>query len=166
VISVTQIHTGKTDNVISETALYQRDGYVSFGQRTCSHGDPPGWSDRRRQSASYDVSADAWNLKKGYPATREQPPKKAGLPQRRVGRFGGRGSRHRRHGARWGFRRCSALLLDKRAGAYLFNRQGIWRGLHHAAYNFDDGNGRAVGASFFAVSSSGPKPLESQVIWV
>ncbi|WP_339912917.1 M20 aminoacylase family protein, partial [Sulfitobacter litoralis] len=145
VVSVTQIHTGTTDNVIPETA------YINGTVRSFDK-DVQAMVIRRMeqivagQAASYDVSATL-EYEKGYPAT-VNTPEEAGFAAVVASEIAGEDHVIADNGREMGAEDFS-YMLEKRPGAYLFIGQGDTAGLHHAAYNFDD-EIAPVGASFFA----------------
>ena len=154
VVSVTQIHTGTTDNVIPETA------YINGTVRSFDK-DVQAMVIRRMeqivagQAASYDVSATL-EYEKGYPAT-VNTPEEAGFAAVVASEIAGEDHVIADNGREMGAEDFS-YMLEKRPGAYLFIGQGDTAGLHHAAYNFDD-EIAPVGASFFARIVERAQPL-------
>ena len=154
VVSVTQIHTGTTDNVIPETA------YINGTVRSFDK-DVQAMVIRRMeqivagQAASYDVSATL-EYEKGYPAT-VNTPEEAGFAAVVASEIAGEDHVITDNGREMGAEDFS-YMLEKRPGAYLFIGQGDTAGLHHAAYNFDD-EIAPVGASFFARIVERAQPL-------
>ena len=154
VVSVTQIHTGTTDNVIPET------GYINGTVRSFDK-DVQAMVIRRMeqivagQAASYDVSATL-EYEKGYPAT-VNTPEEAGFAAVVASEIAGEDHVIADNGREMGAEDFS-YMLEKRPGAYLFIGQGDTAGLHHAAYNFDD-EIAPVGASFFARIVERAQPL-------
>lgn len=145
VISVTQIHTGSTDNVIPETA------YMNGTVRTFD-AEVRDLAERRLQeivvgqAASYGCEADI-TYNRGYPATvnTEQGVEIAVKAARDVsGDDAVTDTAEPVMGAE-----DFAYMLESRPGAYLFMGQGPGAGLHHPKYNFND-EAAPVGASFFA----------------
>ncbi|CUJ95478.1 putative hydrolase YxeP [Shimia thalassica] len=145
VVSVTQIHTGSTDNVIPDTA------YLNGTVRTFE----PEVQDmiiRRMQqivagqAASFDVEATL-RYEKGYPATVNNADKVAFAAS--VAReISGEDAVEDNQGKEMGAEDF-AYMLNARPGAYLFVGQGPGAGLHNPNYNFND-DVSPVGASFFA----------------
>ncbi|PHO03885.1 amidohydrolase [Rhodobacteraceae bacterium 4F10] len=145
VVSVTQIHTGSTDNVIPDTA------YLNGTVRTFE----PEVQDmiiRRMQqivagqAASFDVEATL-RYEKGYPATVNNADKvafAAGVAREISGEDAVEDNQGKEMGAE-----DFAYMLNARPGAYLFIGQGPGAGLHNPNYNFND-DVSPVGASFFA----------------
>ena len=145
VISVTQIHTGSTDNLIPETA------YMNGTVRTFD-AEVRDLAERRLQeivagqAASYGCEADI-TYNRGYPATvnTEQGVEIAVKAARDVsGDDAVTDTAEPVMGAE-----DFAYMLESRPGAYLFMGQGPGAGLHHPKYNFND-EAAPVGASFFA----------------
>ncbi|WP_439155275.1 M20 aminoacylase family protein [Yoonia sp.] len=143
VVSVTQIHTGSADNVIPGTA------YINGTVRTFDPAVQAMVMARldqivAGQAAAYGVTAELiYDV--GYPATVNDPEST---------RFAADVARTvsadvvADHGRQMGAEDF-AYMLEKRPGAYLFIGNGDSAGLHHPAYDFDDG-ASPVGASFFA----------------
>ena len=140
VVSVTQIHTGTTDNVIPETA-YINGTVRSFDKEVQAMVIRRMEQIVAGQATSYDVSATL-EYEKGYPATVNTPEEDRVIAD---------------NGREMGAEDFS-YMLEKRPGAYLFIGQGDTAGLHHAAYNFDD-EIAPVGASFFARIVERAQPL-------
>ncbi len=145
VISVTQIHTGTTDNVIPETA------YINGTVRTFD-ADVQAMVIRRLeeivagQAASYGVQAQL-RYEIGYPATLNDPASTAfaaGVAREIAGEANVQDDALPEMGAE-----DFSYMLNHRPGAYLFIGNGDTAGLHHPAYDFDDETA-PVGASFFA----------------
>lgn len=145
VVSVTQIHTGSTDNVIPETA------YINGTVRTFDR-EVQAMVIRRMQqivdgqAASYDVSAELV-YEVGYPATVNDPAK-TDTAIAAAGEVVGEARVHGDCGPEMGAEDFS-FMLEKRPGAYLFLGAGEGAGLHHAEYDFND-EIAPIGASFFA----------------
>ncbi|MEM5544224.1 M20 aminoacylase family protein [Sulfitobacter sp. AS92] len=145
VVSVTQIHTGSTDNVIPETA------YINGTVRTFDR-EVQAMVIRRMQqivdgqAASYDVSAELV-YEVGYPATVNDPAK-TDTAIAAAGEVVGEARVHGDCGPDMGAEDFS-FMLEKRPGAYLFLGAGEGAGLHHAEYDFND-EIAPIGASFFA----------------
>ncbi|NRB20674.1 MAG: amidohydrolase [Rhodobacteraceae bacterium] len=145
VISVTQIHTGTTDNVIPDTA------YINGTVRTF---DPEVQAMVMRrmqeivdgQAASYGVEAKL-GYEIGYPATINHADKAAfavGVAREVSGDSHVEAEGRREMGAE-----DFSYMLQARPGAYLFLGQGESAGLHHPKYDFND-EIAPIGASFFA----------------
>ena len=154
VISVTQIHTGTTDNVIPDTA------YINGTVRTF---DPKvqAMVIRRMQeivdgqAASYGVEAELV-YEKGYPATINHADKAefaVEVAKEISGEANVSAECNRKMGAE-----DFSYMLQARPGAYLFLGQGESAGLHHPKYNFND-EVAPVGASFFARLVERAQPL-------
>ena len=150
VVSVTQIHTGTTDNVIPETA-YINGTVRSFDKEVQAMVIRRMEQIVAGQATSYDVSATL-EYEKGYPAT-VNTPEEAGVATEIAGEDRVIADNGREMGAE-----DFSYMLEKRPGAYLFIGQGDTAGLHHAAYNFDD-EIAPVGASFFARIVERAQPL-------
>jgi amidohydrolase len=154
VVSVTQIHTGTTDNVIPETA-YINGTVRSFDKEVQAMVIRRMEQIVAGQAASYDVSATL-EYEKGYPAT-VNTPEEAGFAASVAIEIAGEDRVIADNGREMGAEDFS-YMLEKRPGAYLFIGQGDTAGLHHAAYNFDD-DIAPVGASFFARIVERAQPL-------
>ncbi|MCF7747904.1 amidohydrolase [Sulfitobacter sp. M39] len=154
VVSVTQIHTGTTDNVIPETA-YINGTVRSFDKEVQAMVIRRMEQIVAGQAASYDVSATL-EYEKGYPAT-VNTPEEAGFAASVATEIAGEDRVIADNGREMGAEDFS-YMLEKRPGAYLFIGQGDTAGLHHAAYNFDD-EIAPVGASFFARIVERAQPL-------
>ena len=154
VVSVTQIHTGTTDNVIPETA-YINGTVRSFDKEVQAMVIRRMEQIVAGQAASYDVSATL-EYEKGYPAT-VNTPEEAGFAAAVAIEIAGADRVIADNGREMGAEDFS-YMLEKRPGAYLFIGQGDTAGLHHAAYNFDD-EIAPVGASFFARIVERAQPL-------
>ena len=145
VISVTQIHTGTTDNVIPETA------YLNGTVRTFDPQVQQMVIDRMQaivagQAMAFAVEAEL-DYEKGYPATINDAEKTrfaVGVAEEVSGADRVQGEVGREMGAE-----DFSFMLQKRPGAYLFIGQGDSAGLHQPDYDFND-EIAPVGASFFA----------------
>ncbi|MGR3504162.1 M20 aminoacylase family protein [Pseudaestuariivita sp.] len=145
VVSVTQIHTGSTDNVIPGTA------YMNGTIRTFDAEVRQMVRDRLEaicagQGASYGVTAKL-RIEDGYPATVNDPGKAAfaaEVARDLVGADRVTDDANREMGAE-----DFAYMLEARPGAYLFLGQGPGAGLHNTGYDFNDAVA-PLGASFFA----------------
>ncbi len=145
VISVTQIHTGTTDNVIPETA------YINGTIRGFDKGVLA--MVRRRMEEIATGTATAYGVQAeleyvtGYPPTINDTSKAifaTAVAQEVVGPDHVNGSFRRIMGAEdFGY------FLEARPGAFLMLGQGESAGLHHPQYNFND-DIAPIGASFFA----------------
>ncbi|MEO0676057.1 MAG: M20 aminoacylase family protein [Pseudomonadota bacterium] len=143
VVSVTQIHTGTTDNVIPDTA------YLNGTVRTFE-ADVQDMVEQRLSeivaghAAAYGVEATL-RYERGYPATVNDPAKAA---------FAAEVARDVAHkveantGREMGAEDFS-YMLNARPGAYLFLGQGDGPTVHNPSYDFNDAVS-PVGASFFA----------------
>lgn len=145
VISVTQIHTGTTDNVIPETA------YINGTIRTFSK-EVQALVVKRMQEivdghgASFGVSAEL-EIEFGYPPTvnhAEQAAFAAEVADEVAGEAGVNPDVDPVMGAE-----DFSYMLEARPGAYLMLGQGDTAGVHHPKYNFND-EIAPIGASFFA----------------
>lgn len=145
VISVTQIHTGTTDNVIPETA------YLNGTIRTFSK-EVQALVVKRMQEivdghgASFGVAAEL-EIEFGYPPTvnhAEQASFAAKVADEVAGEAGVNPDVDPVMGAE-----DFSYMLEARPGAYLMLGQGDTAGVHHPKYNFND-EIAPIGASFFA----------------
>ncbi len=154
VISVTQIHTGTTDNVIPETA------YLNGTVRTFDPKVQQMVIERMRaivagQALAFDVAAEL-DYEKGYPPTVNDAEKTrfaVAVAEDVAGAAKVQGDAQREMGAE-----DFAFMLQKRPGAYLFIGQGDSAGLHQPDYDFND-EIAPVGASFFARLVERAQPL-------
>ncbi len=145
VVSVTQIHTGTTDNVIPETA------YLNGTVRTFDPRVQQMVIDRMQaivagQALAFGVEAEL-EYDKGYPATVNDAEKTCfavAVAEEISGPDKVQGEVGREMGAE-----DFSFMLQKRPGAYLFLGQGDTAGLHQPNYDFND-EIAPVGASFFA----------------
>ena len=155
VISVTQIHTGSTDNVIPDTA------YLNGTVRTF---EPKVQAMIRRrmqeivagQAAAFGVEAEL-RYEMHYPATINDADKvrfAAQVAEEVSGAEAVDAARDKEMGAE-----DFSYMLEARPGAYLFIGQGESAGLHHPKYDFND-DVSPVGASFFARLVERALPLE------
>ena len=145
VISVTQIHTGSTDNVIPDMAYL--NGTVRTFDRSVQE------MIRRRmqeivagQGAAFGVEAEL-RYELHYPATINDAEKvrfAAGVAAEVSGDNAVEAARQKEMGAE-----DFSYMLEARPGAYLFIGQGQSAGLHHPKYDFND-EVSPIGASFFA----------------
>ncbi len=145
VVSVTQIHAGSADNVIS-------DGAFIVGTVRTFAPEVRDMAERRigeiaaGQAAAFGVEA-VCDYERGYPATVNHPAEteKAAAVAREVSGEANVDVEKRKEMGAEDF----AYMLEARPGAYLFLGQGEGPGLHHPKYNFND-EVAPVGASFFA----------------
>jgi hippurate hydrolase len=144
VISVTQIHTGTTDNVIPETAWL--NGTIRTFEKPVQE-----MVFRRLeeivagQAAAYGVRAEL-DIEIGYPPTVNHAAQTAFAVE--VAREIAGDAVDDDFPAEMGAEDF-AYMLEARPGAYLFLGQGEGPGLHHEAFNFND-EVAPVGASFLA----------------
>ncbi len=154
VVSVTQIHTGTTDNVIPETA------YLNGTVRTFDPKVQQMVIERMKtivagQALSFGVAAEL-DYERGYPATVNDADKTrfaVEVAEEVAGAARVRGEAGREMGAE-----DFAYMLQHRPGAYLFIGQGDSAGLHQPTYDFND-EIAPVGASFFARLVERAQPL-------
>ena len=145
VISITQVHSGTTDNVIPETA------FLNGTVRTFDLSVQEMVINRMEKiisgfSISFEVDAK-FNYEKGYPPTinHEEKTKFAIEVAKEVC---GSDKVLTSVGKEMGAEDFS-YMLQKRPGAYLFMGIGEGAGLHNPNYDFNDA-AAPVGASFFA----------------
>jgi hippurate hydrolase len=144
VVSVTQIHTGTTDNVVPDTA------YINGTVRSFDPDVQQMVMQRMKeivagQAASYGVEAEL-NYEEGYPATYNDPAKTA-FAVDVASEIAGADNVESEGGREMGAEDFS-YMLQARPGAYLFLGQGESAGLHHPKYDFND-EISPIGASFF-----------------
>ncbi|MVO14244.1 M20 aminoacylase family protein [Parasedimentitalea huanghaiensis] len=154
VVSVTQIHTGSTDNVIPDTA------YINGTVRTFDASVQAMVMRRMQevvagQAASYGVEAKL-DYELGYPATTNDAEKSAFAVD--VAREISGTDKVDPEGGREMGAEDFSYMLQARPGAYLFLGQGDGAGLHHPKYNFND-EIAPIGASFFARLVERAQPL-------
>ncbi|MEM1373049.1 MAG: M20 aminoacylase family protein [Pseudomonadota bacterium] len=154
VVSVTQIHTGSTDNVIPETA------YLNGTVRTFEP-DVQAMVMRRMkdivagQAAAYGVEASL-RYEVGYPATVNDPAKAAFAAEVAAEiATDVEANTGREMGAE-----DFSYMLNARPGAYLFLGQGDGPTVHNTHYDFNDAVA-PVGASFFARVVERASPLSA-----
>ncbi|WP_223421168.1 M20 aminoacylase family protein [Tateyamaria pelophila] len=154
VVSVTQIHTGTTDNVIPETA------YINGTVRTFDK-EVQAMVVRRMeevvagQAAAYGCTATL-EFEFGYPPTVNDVDKSAFAARVAADVAGADGIEDAMTpvmGAE-----DFAYMLEARPGAYLMLGQGDGAGVHHPKYNFND-EIAPIGASFFARLVETAQPL-------
>ncbi len=145
VISVTQIHTGTTDNVIPETC------YINGTVRTFSK-EVQAMVVRRMeeivqgQAATFNLEAKL-DFVYGYPPTINDASKAdfaSDVARDVAGDAGVNPAVEPVMGAE-----DFSYMLEERPGAYLMLGQGECTGVHHPKYNFND-EIAPIGASFFA----------------
>lgn len=145
VLSVTQIHSGSTDNVIPDK------GYINGTVRTYSKDVREMVFKRMQeivdgQAASFGIKAEL-KLDLGYPPTINDAVKAqfaAGVAREIAGDSAVEDNDVPVMGAE-----DFSFMLEERPGAYVRLGQGDTPGLHHPQYNFDD-EIAPIGASFFA----------------
>ena len=145
VISITQVHSGTTDNVIPETA------YLNGTVRTFDLSVQEMVIKRMEKiisglAMSFEVNAKL-NYQKGYPPTinhEESTNFAIGVAEDVCGSDKVLSSVAKEMGAE-----DFSYMLQKRPGAYLFMGIGDGAGLHNPNYDFNDA-AAPVGASFFA----------------
>ena len=155
VISITQIHSGTTDNVIPETA------FLNGTVRTFDLSVQELVIERMEKivkglSMTFEVNAQL-NYKKGYPPTinHEKETKFAVEVAKEIcGPEKVLNSVDKEMGAE-----DFSYMLQKRPGAYLFLGIGKRAGLHNPNYDFND-EASPIGASFFARLIEKALPLE------
>mgnify|MGYP001826624483 FL=1 len=145
VISVTQIHTGTTDNVIPETA------YINGTVRTFDKQVQAMVVKRMEEivaghAASFGVTAEL-DFEFGYPPTINDA-RKADFAAEIARDVAGDTNVDAEFEPVMGAEDFS-YMLEARPGAYLMLGQGDGAGVHHPKYNFND-EIAPVGASFFA----------------
>ena len=154
VVSVTMIHAGMADNIISE------DAYLGGTVRTFDK-DVQVMVQKRMaeivagQAASFNVSATLrYNV--GFPPTINSPAQTEFAVEvaREVAAEGIVVADSPREMGAEDF----AYFLEKKPGCYLFVGNGDTAGLHHPNYDFDDAT-IAYGASFFARIAERALPL-------
>ena len=154
VISITQVHSGTTDNVIPETA------YLNGTVRTFDLSVQEMVIKRMDKivsglSMSFEVEAKL-NYEKGYPPTinhEEATNFAIGVAEDVCGSDQVLTSVSKEMGAE-----DFSYMLQKRPGAYLFMGIGDGAGLHNPNYDFNDA-AAPVGASFFACLIEKALPL-------
>lgn len=157
VVSVTMIHAGTADNVISE------DAYLGGTVRTFDK-DVKAMVKKRMaeivagQAASFSVDA-VLRYEEGFPPT-VNTPKETGFAAEVAREVAAEGivvsDSTREMGAE-----DFAYFLEKKPGCYLFVGNGDTAGLHQPNYDFDDATA-PYGASFFARIAERALPLEGK----
>jgi hippurate hydrolase len=145
VISITQVHSGTTDNVIPETA------FLNGTVRTFDLSVQEMVINRMEKiisgfSISFEVDAK-FNYEKGYPPTINHE-EKTNFAIEVAKEVCGSDKVLTSVGKEMGAEDFS-YMLQKRPGAYLFMGIGEGAGLHNPNYDFNDA-AAPVGASFFA----------------
>jgi hippurate hydrolase len=145
VISITQVHSGTTDNVIAETA------FLNGTVRTFDLSVQEMVINRMEKiisgfSISFEVDAK-FNYEKGYPPTINHE-EKTNFAIEVAKEVCGSDKVLTSVGKEMGAEDFS-YMLQKRPGAYLFMGIGEGAGLHNPNYDFNDA-AAPVGASFFA----------------
>ena len=145
VISITQVHSGTTDNVIPETA------FLNGTVRTFDLSVQEMVINRMEKiisgfSISFEVDAK-FNYEKGYPPTINHE-EKTSFAIEVAKEVCGSDKVLTSVGKEMGAEDFS-YMLQKRPGAYLFMGIGEGAGLHNPNYDFNDA-AAPVGASFFA----------------
>ena len=145
VISITQVHSGTTDNVIPETA------FLNGTVRTFDLSVQEMVINRMEKiisgfSISFEVDAK-FNYEKGYPPTINHE-EKTNFAIEVAKEVCGSDKVSTSVGKEMGAEDFS-YMLQKRPGAYLFMGIGEGAGLHNPNYDFNDA-AAPVGASFFA----------------
>ena len=145
VISITQVHSGTTDNVIPETAFLNgtvRTFYLSVQEMVINRMEKiiSGFS------ISFEVDAK-FDYEKGYPPTINHE-EKTNFAIEVAKEVCGSDKVLTSVGKEMGAEDFS-YMLQKRPGAYLFMGIGEGAGLHNPNYDFNDA-AAPVGASFFA----------------
>ncbi|MCH1413030.1 MAG: M20 family metallopeptidase [Rhodobacteraceae bacterium] len=145
VISITQVHSGTTDNVIPETA------FLNGTVRTFDLSVQEMVINRMEKiisgfSISFEVDAK-FNYEKGYPPTINHE-EKTNFAIEVAKEVCGSDKVLTSVGKEMGAEDFS-YMLQKRPGAYLFMGNGEGAGLHNPNYDFNDA-AAPVGASFFA----------------
>ena len=154
VISVTQIHTGTTNNVIPETA------YINGTVRTLKKGLNDWVEEEMKRVAestaqAFGATAEL-NYVRGYPVTVNDPEAVSFATQVAVDLVGAEKVEAKAL-ASLGAEDFS-YMLEAQKGAYLFIGQGESAGLHHPEYDFND-EISPIGASFFAKLVETAQPL-------
>ena len=155
VISITQIHSGTTDNVIPETA------FLNGTVRTFDLSVQELVIERMEKivkglSMTFEVNAQL-NYKKGYPPTINHE-KETKFAVEVAKEICGPEKVLTSVGKEMGAEDFS-YMLQKRPGAYLFLGIGKRAGLHNPNYDFND-EASPIGASFFARLIEKALPLE------
>lgn len=154
VISITQVHSGTTDNVIPETA------FLNGTVRTFDLSVQEMVINRMEKiisgfSISFEVDAK-FNYEKGYPPTINHE-EKTNFAIEVAKEVCGSDKVLTSVGKEMGAEDFS-YMLQKRPGAYLFMGIGEGAGLHNPNYDFNDA-AAPVGASFFACLIEKALPL-------
>ena len=155
VLSLTQIHTGSSDNIIPDKA------YLNGTVRTFDPAVQDIVEQRMSeivagQAAAYGVTA-VLDYARGYPPTINDPEKSAFAAEvaRAVAGADNVAYREDRSMGAEDF----AFMLRERPGAYMLIGQGDTAGLHQPGYDFND-EIAPIGASYFARLVETAQPLE------
>lgn len=144
VISVTQIHTGTTDNVIP-TEAYLNGTIRTFDKEVREMARTRLAEIVAGQAASYGVEAEL-EYEEGYPSTVNDADKMA-FAAEVAQEIAGADAINREATPIMGAEDFS-YMLEARPGAFLMLGQGEGPSVHHPEYNFND-EVAPVGASFF-----------------
>jgi hippurate hydrolase len=155
VVSVTQFHSGTTDNVIPDTA------YLNGTVRTFDSGVQDMVIARMQaicegHAAAYGVEV-RFVFEKGYPPTVNHA-REAGFAADVAREIAGEALVRDDASPEMGAEDF-AYMLQARPGAYLFIGQGEGPGLHHPEYDFND-EIAPIGASFFARMVETAQPVD------
>lgn len=157
VISVTQFHSGTTDNVIPGTA------YFCATIRTFNPEVQAMVESRMDEIVAGIAAAHGVNARldyqRGYPATVNSPAEAAFAAEVAADIVGA--DRVERNAGREMGAEDFSYMLAERPGAYLFLGQGDTAGLHHPEYDFNDAIS-PIGASFFARLVERAQPVAAE----
>jgi len=157
VVSVTQIHTGTTDNVIPETA-YLNGTVRTFDPKVQQMVIDRMGASVAGQAQAFEVAAEL-DYERGYPPTVNDAEKTrfaVSVAEEIAGPAKVQGEATRDMGAE-----DFSFMLQERPGAYLYIGQGDTAGLHQPDYDFND-EIAPVGASFFARLVERAQPLAAK----
>jgi hippurate hydrolase len=155
VVSVTQIHAGRTHNVIAQTAFVG-------GTVRSFHTEDRDMAERRIREIA-DAHAAMFNTEikidytRDYPATINDPDKTAFAVEVAT-EIAGEGAVNANAGPEMGAEDF-AYMLEARPGCYLFIGQGDTAFCHHPSFDFND-EIAPIGASFFARLVERAQPLD------
>jgi hippurate hydrolase len=155
VVSVTQIHAGRTHNVIAQTAFVG-------GTVRSFHPEDRDMAERRIREIA-DAHAAMFNTEikidytRDYPATINDPDKTAFAVEVAT-EIAGEGAVNANAGPEMGAEDF-AYMLEARPGCYLFIGQGDTAFCHHPSFDFND-EIAPIGASFFARLVERAQPLD------
>ena len=155
VISVTQIHTGTTDNIIPDTA-YLNGTIRTFEKAVQSLVKKRMEEIVKGHAQSFGVEADL-RYEEGYPPTINDT-KKSAFAIKVAEEIVGEENVSIAQGVEMGAEDFS-YMLNERPGAYLFLGIGKAAGLHNSNYDFND-SASPYGASFFARLVETAQPLK------